>query len=720
MRSPPEPLSGSERPQETGMKKILIIDYDQSSLASLQGVFSGMGYQVVTAGDGQAGWDKYNKESPDLVLMEAMLPKVHGFELCQRITSERNSQATVFIMTGVYKDRVYRTEALRTYGASEYFEKPLKMAELVSSVEAVIGKPEPRPDPPPQAAEAAPASTVADAPRKPKTRSDDSIFALPDDLDRLSREVPKGRKPAPPRRDPAAEQRFEAMADQLLKTVLVESSTPKTVHPSPSDGNGNGNGNGNGATPDIDQFLKSALAGLDLGKEKVKAVKPAIPVQAKPDAPPVRPAVPESKPVAPPLPPAAPESKPAPLRTAVPESKATTAVFEKPVTPAPAADMKNILTPGDPGSDVSPFFAPQASKPPKPVERPEKMTAPAPAAPAPRQETRREPDIRPIERSQAAPAASAKLAETRVLAASSIFQEAAEPEEKKGFPMVIAVVLGILAVAAVGFILLRPKRPAPAAAPPEQQQQQRQQEQPAEAVNETAAPAKPVEEPSAPVPKPAPAKQKVQPPPKPAEQAPAQAILPDEAEATAVPLPGIRPRAGTGANKTASGVNTPAGNPASPKDEGSSQPALKTEAPAQSPAAKIIAAPESAPAAAAPAPTVSAPASAPVQEGDLVELGAVTELPKLVKKVDPVYPIAAQRVGREGSITVNALIDEKGSVIDTAIIKGIQDDKGLGRAAEVALRKWRFQPARKDGVAVKVWKTFVIAFKADANPAGDQ
>ena len=79
------------------MKKILIIDYDQSSLASLQGILDKEGYRVVTATDGQAGWDKYNKESPDLVLMEAMLPKVHGFELCQRITSERNSQATVFI-----------------------------------------------------------------------------------------------------------------------------------------------------------------------------------------------------------------------------------------------------------------------------------------------------------------------------------------------------------------------------------------------------------------------------------------------------------------------------------------------------------------------------------------------------------------------------------------------------------------------------------------------
>ena len=66
----------------------------------------------------------------------------------------------------------------------------------------------------------------------------------------------------------------------------------------------------------------------------------------------------------------------------------------------------------------------------------------------------------------------------------------------------------------------------------------------------------------------------------------------------------------------------------------------------------------------------------------------------------------------EGTITVNALIDEKGDVIDTGILMGIQDDKGLGKAAERAIRKWKFQPAKKDGVKVKVWKPFVIVFKA--------
>ena len=112
-----------------------------------------------------------------------------------------------------------------------------------------------------------------------------------------------------------------------------------------------------------------------------------------------------------------------------------------------------------------------------------------------------------------------------------------------------------------------------------------------------------------------------------------------------------------------------------------------------------------------------APVAPPVRVGDLVEIGSVTEQPKLLKSSNPIYPQAALTLGISGSVTVNALIDEKGNVNDTAILKGIQDDKGLGKAAEAAVKKWRFQPARKNGVAVKVWKPFIINFKADANTA---
>jgi TonB family protein len=690
-----------------GAKKILIIDYDQSSLSTLQGILAKQGYQIVTAADGQAGWDKYNKESPDLVLMEAMLPKVHGFELCQRITSERNSQATVFIMTGVYKDRVYRTEALRTYGASEYFEKPLKMAELLTSIEAVLGKPEPRPaETQPAAAPAPPRPSreiraemsPAEPRKREKPKTDDDIFSLPADLDKLSRDLPKPHKPALAHRQTPAEDRLDAFADELLKKVIVESTAPKPVEPKPAGGNGNGNGNGKA---EIDQFLKSALAGLDLDKEKVKVPKTA----------PLPPPPLKARPVPTPPLPAAPEPKPTP-----PPARRAETFF-------PPADMKNTLVPGDPGSDVSPFFTPVKPKPEAPVEKPRTQAAPAQPAhvPPPKTSSPAEKDERPAATAYAqvrpAPARpepsrhepvhhETKSREAEAIASADIFRDLSEPKEKKGFPKLVVVALVIVALAAAGFVLLRPKPKAP---------DLQSQQAASQAVTETNTPAEPVNEVPPPEVKPAPVKQKAQPQPRPADPGPAgaDAILPTGTSAALPPI-GTKSGAGTADGRTASGLNTAPVNPAATKTE--SAPPLVTET-AADPSQGAAADPGTASNTVVVPPPDLSPAAAPVKEGDLVDLGSVTEPPKIIKSADPVYPQTAQRLGIGGSITVNALIDEKGNVIDTGILKGIQDDKGLGRAAVTAVKKWKFQPARKNGVAVKVWKSFIIAFKAEANPA---
>ncbi len=87
--------------------------------------------------------------------------------------------------------------------------------------------------------------------------------------------------------------------------------------------------------------------------------------------------------------------------------------------------------------------------------------------------------------------------------------------------------------------------------------------------------------------------------------------------------------------------------------------------------------------------------------------------PKILKSVNPAYPPQALRSRKEGSVTVNALINEAGNVSDTGILKGLKDDMGLEKAAADAVRKWKFQPAKKDGVNVKVWKPIVITFKAN-------
>lgn len=99
------------------------------------------------------------------------------------------------------------------------------------------------------------------------------------------------------------------------------------------------------------------------------------------------------------------------------------------------------------------------------------------------------------------------------------------------------------------------------------------------------------------------------------------------------------------------------------------------------------------------------------QEGDLILLDQVEVQPQTIKQVPPVYPEMARRVGVEGVVTVNALISETGDVIQTTILRGIKGGFGFDRAAETAIRQYKFRPAMKDGVRVKVWKPFNVVFR---------
>jgi DNA-binding response OmpR family regulator len=118
----------------TESKKILIVDYDSNSLKILEDLFKVNGLQVVTAVDGQQAYDVYKKEQPDLIVLEAMLPKLHGFDLTQKIYSETKGSIPVVIVTGLYKGPQYKNEALRSFGAADYFEKPYDQNKLLGAI----------------------------------------------------------------------------------------------------------------------------------------------------------------------------------------------------------------------------------------------------------------------------------------------------------------------------------------------------------------------------------------------------------------------------------------------------------------------------------------------------------------------------------------------------------------------------------------------------------
>jgi DNA-binding response OmpR family regulator len=115
-------------------KKILIVDYDVRNLEEMTELFSGQKLEVITATDGKEAYEKYKSENPNLLLIEAMLPKLHGFDLTQKIFKETKGSVPVVIVTGLYKGRQYKNEAIRSFGAAAYFEKPVDTDKLVESV----------------------------------------------------------------------------------------------------------------------------------------------------------------------------------------------------------------------------------------------------------------------------------------------------------------------------------------------------------------------------------------------------------------------------------------------------------------------------------------------------------------------------------------------------------------------------------------------------------
>jgi len=115
-------------------KKILIVDYDTKSLENMVSLFSAYKFEIITAVDGQEAYEKFKSEKPNMILLEAMLPKLHGFDLTQKISKETKGRIPIVIVTGLYKGTQYKNEAIRSFGAADYFEKPFDEEKLVKSV----------------------------------------------------------------------------------------------------------------------------------------------------------------------------------------------------------------------------------------------------------------------------------------------------------------------------------------------------------------------------------------------------------------------------------------------------------------------------------------------------------------------------------------------------------------------------------------------------------
>ncbi|MHC4991826.1 MAG: response regulator transcription factor [Planctomycetota bacterium] len=115
--------------------KILIVEDEEDMVRGLQFNLEARGYAVVTARDGESGYHAALAEEPDLVLLDIMLPKRDGYEVCRALRQERPDLPIVMLTARSQEEEVVLGLKL---GADDYVKKPFGVAELVARIEAVL------------------------------------------------------------------------------------------------------------------------------------------------------------------------------------------------------------------------------------------------------------------------------------------------------------------------------------------------------------------------------------------------------------------------------------------------------------------------------------------------------------------------------------------------------------------------------------------------------
>jgi len=184
---------------------ILLVDYEPRSIERTRAALTNAGLRVEVAMDGISGQRRFDDLRPDLALIEAMIPKKPGFELCQELKKTPFGKNTpIVIITGVYKGRKYRSQALHLFGADEFLEKPIADDDLVAAVRKLLPPADeparvPAPAEPPAAEQTAPEPVDAAAPSAARRRRlpPPGAFSEEDIVSRLDAIMPDEPSPAP-------------------------------------------------------------------------------------------------------------------------------------------------------------------------------------------------------------------------------------------------------------------------------------------------------------------------------------------------------------------------------------------------------------------------------------------------------------------------------------------------------------------------------------------
>ncbi len=118
-------------------RKILIADDDPDILEILRYNLTQEGYEVITAKDGDEALEKASKHQPELIVLDVMMPKKTGVEVCQRLRALPDFQKTLIIFLTAVSDDLAQIKGLET-GADDYLAKPLSPKVFLTRIQALF------------------------------------------------------------------------------------------------------------------------------------------------------------------------------------------------------------------------------------------------------------------------------------------------------------------------------------------------------------------------------------------------------------------------------------------------------------------------------------------------------------------------------------------------------------------------------------------------------
>ncbi len=119
-------------------KKVLIADDEPNIVISLEFLLRREGFEVLVAVDGEEALAKAHAERPDLVLLDVMMPKINGFDVCQALRADRDLDGVRIVMLTA-KGRETEISKGLALGADAYVTKPFSTRELVVQVRSLLG-----------------------------------------------------------------------------------------------------------------------------------------------------------------------------------------------------------------------------------------------------------------------------------------------------------------------------------------------------------------------------------------------------------------------------------------------------------------------------------------------------------------------------------------------------------------------------------------------------